>query len=62
MMNSTELRIFAEISAINSRIFGMNADNDQRKVLGQSMAYVENDYAAETAALDAIIQQLSQYG
>ena len=26
-------------------ILGMQAENDQRKVLGQSMAYVEDDFA-----------------
>ncbi len=33
------VRLFARVS-------GMNAENEQRKVLGQSIAYVEDNYRA----------------
>jgi hypothetical protein len=36
-VNFLAAQLFAEVSA-------MNAENDQRRVLGESMAYTERDY------------------
>ena len=33
---------------------GMKAENDQRKALGQSMAYVEDDFASVAANLESL--------
>lgn len=37
----------AETANLNMRVAAMQAENMQRQVLGQSMAYVESDFHAE---------------
>ncbi len=38
--------IMAQVAILNAMVAGMVAENMQREVLGQSMAYVENDFVA----------------
>lgn len=53
-MNSTQLAIFAAILAEQARMLGMVAENEQRKVLGHSMAYDEQAFAYVAAELDRL--------
>lgn len=46
--------IFAAIQAESARIVGMAAENAQRLILGQSMAYVEQDFSYIAAELDRL--------
>lgn len=51
----------AELFAINAEVAGMQAENDQRKHLGQSMAYVESHFADKAAEMRALSDLIIQY-
>ena len=54
------LRNLALISACNARVEGMRAENKQREVLGESMAYTEQDFAYEAAELERLSYEVIQ--
>lgn len=51
-MNSQLVAIMAHIAACNARIAAMTAANDQRKAVGNSMAYTEDHFWSEANQLD----------
>lgn len=53
-MNSQLVAIMAHIAACNARIAAMNAANDQRKAVGNSMAYTEDNFWSEANQLDSL--------
>lgn len=48
----------AYIAAANARVEGMKAENMQRQRRGESLAYTENQFAAEAEALDALAMRV----
>lgn len=53
-MNAQLIAIMAHIAACNARVAAMQAENDQRKATGNSMAYAENDFMYEANQLDSL--------
>lgn len=58
MDNKDYLIYFAKISAINATVAGMVAENKQREILGQSMAYTDVDFEYYANELEELAQQL----
>lgn len=53
-MNTTLVAILAHISACNARVAAMQAENEQRKAVGSSMAYTDADFMYEANQLDQL--------
>lgn len=51
-MNNNTARCLVNAFACNARVEGMKAANMQRAALGQSMAYTDDDFAAEAGPLE----------
>ena len=51
----------AQLFALNAEVAGMQAENDQRKVLGESMAYVEKDFQAKANEIRALSDFIMQF-
>lgn len=53
-MNAQLVSILAEITAAQARIAGMVAENQQRMVCGQSLAYDGDSFFCEASILDQL--------
>ena len=60
MDNKDYLQCLATISAANARVAGMTAENMQRQVLGQSMAYVASDFEYEAKNIEDVFVTLQR--
>ena len=67
MMNEGEVRMLAKLQAlmterdsINTCVAGMVAENQQRAVLGLSMAYGESDFAYEADRLEVLAARMME--
>jgi hypothetical protein len=49
------------ILAANARILGMQAENMQRQAVGQSMAFVEKDFACEAHIIECSVNYLKNW-
>ena len=52
------VRIFGEIQAEVVVAMGMQADNKQREILGQSMAYTSEDFNNVAADIKSLVDNL----
>lgn len=50
-MNAMTVSILADIFAAHARVEGMKAENMQREIQGDSMAYTAKDFDMEAAGL-----------
>jgi hypothetical protein len=57
-MTDWQISCLAQIAAIQTRVAGMQAANQQRAVLGESMAYTAEDFNYEAAELARIAEML----
>lgn len=56
-MNESDIYKLAQILAINAEILGMQAENDQRKACGESMAYTNNDFCYMANDLRKVVEK-----
>lgn len=60
-MTPETARCFAHMLASQARVFGMVAENEQRKFRADPPAFVESDFAVEAFQLDQLaIQVINQ--
>lgn len=52
------LQCLTVISAANARVAGMTAENMQRQMLGQSMAYTDSDFEYEAKNIENVYTTL----
>ncbi|MDA3831900.1 MAG: hypothetical protein PF495_00730 [Spirochaetales bacterium] len=57
-MTEEAVRALGHILACNARVLGMQAENMQRSVLDQSMAYSEDEFNQEAFAMENIARNL----
>lgn len=57
-MNPRQAQLFLVAQAEYVRALGMVAENQQRQVLGHSMAYNENDFSGAAARIDDLALEL----
>lgn len=60
MDNKDYLQCLVTISAANARVAGMTAENTQRQVLGQSMAYTDSDFEYEAKNIEDVFVTLQR--
>lgn len=53
-MSAELVSVLAQIFAANASVLGMQADNMQRQVVGQSMAWTAADFAGPFAELERL--------
>jgi len=61
-MNEFLVAQMALLEASRTRVIGMQAENEQRKIEGKSLAYTEDAFFGESREQDAIYQRICQYG
>lgn len=49
------------ILAANARILGMQAENMQRRAIGQSMTFVEKDFTCEAHIIECSVNYLKSW-
>lgn len=59
-MTELQLEVLAQIYAANARVLGMVADNQQRQVQGESVAWTGDHFQAEAAHLEYLSQRVLQ--
>jgi hypothetical protein len=60
MTTEKTARILALIAASQARIEGMKAENEQRLLLGESIAYGSDEFNAEASELKGLVEECVQ--
>ncbi|UYA99067.1 hypothetical protein P9A54_gp82 [Xanthomonas phage vB_Xar_IVIA-DoCa10] len=61
-MNATCVQQLGNILAANARVLGMQAENQQRAVQGESMAYTAQDFNVEADQMEAAAREVANWG
>ncbi len=61
-MNATCVQQLGNILAAQARVLGMQAENQQRAVQGESMAYTYHDFSAEADQMEAAAREVATWG